>query len=908
MKIREKINLLAVLSVLVLPASLGITLFTVRDMAQQMQQMANAEDLISSATQLRLIAVETAMFHEARATDQWHKKIVGIQAELDLMRGDSDAERADFGRIRKNIKLAESIYPRLIMHSQAQRNELNSGGKGIDTAMEARTVNGLSVLTQEMMDAAKELITSNRTQVTRAMHMMQLSVAIVVLVMAILVTFFWRLIGNRVLRPLREIERGTRLIAGGDYKYRLNLPQNDEIGALSAAFDAMTANVQQTQDELELEVANTRRSEIALQEGAQYIQAILDNAVDGIITIDSHGMIQSVNRSVQHLFGYTTEEVIGQNIKMLMPEPYHTEHDGYLENYANTGIAKIIGSGREVEGRRKDGSNFPMDLAVSETIHNGQRLFVGLVRDISERRRNDQMKTEFVSTVSHELRTPLTSINGALGLLVAGALGEVPAKMLPMLSIANKNCQRLGRLIDDLLDMEKMAAGKISFDLEVQPLMPLIEQAIEGTQAYAEKFKVSYAVIESVEGVLARVDGGRLQQVLTNLLSNAAKFSLPGDQIKITVNVMDKMVRVSVTDHGAGIPKQFHSRIFQKFAQADSSDTRSKGGTGLGLAISKEMIERMNGVIGFSSEEGIGSCFYFDLPVWRERSPEAVSSLPSLTADTPRLLVVEDEPDIAKLMASMLQRAGYATDIAHDGKSANICLSQHTYVGMTLDLMLPDQSGLSLMRGIRAKTETAQLPIIVVSAFVNEGKLAVNDEVNDIDWIQKPFDENQLVRVVQNAIATRLSQTLRNTQGLSGATIGKYRVLHVENDDDFSSIIATLGQGVAEFSIARELHQATIKLTENIYDVVVLDVSLPDGSGWELLPLLRTLKPPPPVIVLSEVECTAEQRQAVHAVLIKSANTVDELLALLRKLAEQLSKPARRSQDWQKNPRVANTD
>ena len=161
---------------------------------------------------------------------------------------------------------------------------------------------------------------------------------------------------------------------------------------------------------------------------------------------------------------------------------------------------------------------------------------------------------------------------------------------------------------------------------------------------------------------------------------------------------------------------------------------------------------------------------------------------------------------------------------------------------------------------------------------------------------------------MQNVIALRLSQTLRAT--LEATTRGKFRVLHVENDDEFASTIARLGQDVAEFSIAPDLHQATIKLTENVYDVVVLDTALPDGSGWELLPLLSLLKPAPPVIVLSDqcsdAECTAEQRLAVHAVLIKSDDTIDELLTLLRKLTAQLSKPARRAQDWQTYPRKEN--
>ncbi len=242
---------------------------------------------------------------------------------------------------------------------------------------------------------------------------------------------------------------------------------------------------------------------------------------------------------------------------------------------------------------------------------------VGSLSDISERRRVDQMKTEFVSTVSHELRTPLTSISGSLSLISQGVLGDVPIKMQPMIDIAFKNSVRLSHIINDLLDMEKLVAGKMHFDFQVHELMPMIEHAMESIRSYGAQFKVSFTLAERVDKLAVRVDHERLQQVLSNLFSNAAKFSPVGGQVMVAVTLVGNAVRVSVSDQGAGIPEQFFDRIFQKFSQVDSSDTREKGGTGLGLAISKEMVERMNGQIGFTSELGQGSCFYFSLPQWK---------------------------------------------------------------------------------------------------------------------------------------------------------------------------------------------------------------------------------------------------------------------------------------------------
>lgn len=615
------------------------------------------------------------------------------------------------------------------------------------------------------------------------------------------------------------------------------------------------------------DISERKAAERVLQENAQHTQIILNNVIDGIITIDSSGIVQSFNLAAEGIFGYAANEIIGRNVNVLMPEPYHSEHDGYLESYHATGIQRVIGIGREVEGRRKDGSVFPIDLAVSRSTHHGQPLFIGLVRDITERKQMDLMKTEFVSTVSHELRTPLTSISGALGLIAGGALGELPEQAKLMLDIAYKNSKRLGLLINDLLDMEKLTAGKMHLDLQPQLLMPLVEQTLEDVRAYGEQYQVRFEVIERADDVQVRVDSGRLQQVLSNFLSNAAKFSPPGSQVEIAVRRRKNVVHVEVIDHGPGIPAEFRSRIFHKFSQADSSDTRQKGGTGLGLAISKELIERMNGLIGFDSEEGQGACFHFCMPVWQT---PVITQQPANTfiLGAYRLLVVEDDPDIAMLLSTMLNRAGYQVDVAANAETALNYLAQNDYAAMTLDLMLPGQSGVSLIRQIRSQTDTEQLPIIVVSAFTEDGKLAINGDFNAIDWIDKPFEEERLTAAVHRFLPTE--------------SICKPRVLHVEDDADLQHIVATIGRSIADFDIANSLAEARAKLALERYSLVVLDIGLPDGSGWELLVDLKQLDPEPPVIVLSGSEMTEQQRSSVQSALVKTRVPNQDLLDTLK--------------------------
>ncbi len=251
---------------------------------------------------------------------------------------------------------------------------------------------------------------------------------------------------------------------------------------------------------------------------------------------------------------------------------------------------------------------------------------VGINLDITELRRLERVKSEFVSTVSHELRTPLTSIRGSLGLVINDAAGEVTASAKALLRVAERNAARLGSLIEDLLDAERLGGGKLRFALEEQRLRPLIQQALDANTPYAVQHRVTFELSDTATGVTARVDGQRILQVMTNLLSNAVKFSPPGGRVSVSIaQLVPGRISVSVRDQGPGVKPEFQTRLFNMFSQGDASDSRPKGGAGLGLALSKALVEHMGGTIGFVSHEGRGTTFFFELP-----ASSALFSAPSV--------------------------------------------------------------------------------------------------------------------------------------------------------------------------------------------------------------------------------------------------------------------------------------
>lgn len=601
---------------------------------------------------------------------------------------------------------------------------------------------------------------------------------------------------------------------------------------------------------------------------AERARSAFESAGDAMITLNPSGSIETVNAAAESLFGYSAAELDRRDVSLLLD--LADDSDGvFVKRLGASRTALAGGVVREVTGRRRDGSPFPADVALGVmNLPTGPHV-VAVVRDISERRKIEEMKEEFVSTVSHELRTPLTSIAGSLGLLAGGAAGPLPEKAGRLVGIAHANSQRLVRLINDILDIEKIESGKLTLNLGVVDLGEIAGRSVEVMRGLADDLGVEIT-LEPGPAAPVRGDADRLIQVVTNLLSNACKFSPTGGQVTVAVDPNARVARLSVRDEGPGIPEAFRTRIFSKFAQADGSGTRAKGGTGLGLAIAREITERHGGRLWFDSPPGGGATFHLELPL-----SSADAGVPQ---DGPRLLICEDDALAGEMLREMLHADGFAADVVGTGDQTLRAARTGWYSAVLVDLQLPDMDGVALIRALREDETTRHLPVAVVSGNVADGQER-GGALEVVDWLAKPFDQARL-RSAVNAILKRRSD--------------RPVVLHVDDDRDTLEVTASALGELADIMTADNLSAARAALRERRPDLIILDLGLPDGSGLELLPDVdAAYGSTVPVVVYSAQEMDADLANRVDAVLVKSRTSLAGLTRMVRDLT---SKSEERSQ------------
>lgn len=624
-----------------------------------------------------------------------------------------------------------------------------------------------------------------------------------------------------------------------------------------------------------------------LRESRARLQAVIDGIDYAIFAADADGILRLVNRGTERILGYSVADLVGRPVTEMagrFADPGElrarasrlSKHYGRMVNDMELISLPLPDDGpfgQEWSHTRPDGSAITLAFSVYALKDDDGHPsgIVALARDVTQLKALERMKSEFISTVSHELRTPLTSIRGALSLVSGGAAGEMPEGMREMIAIAYRNSERLVHIINDILDIDKIESGQMNLFRKPLELTGFLKSALETNRPYGDKYGVRFAPGSLPGDAWVMADPDRLMQVMSNLLSNAAKFSPAASEVVVSAEPCGRGFRISVRDQGPGISESFHDRVFEKFAQAEGTDSRRHEGTGLGLNITRKLVEAMGGAIGFETKIGKGTTFWFEMPSASVVPPEPRGAPVAASAD--RVLICEDDPDVGSLLRVLLERAGLRADVERTLAGAKRRLREGNYAAMTLDLILPDGSGLTWLKDLRHDPATRELPVIVVSARAEEGRRELNgDAIGIIDWIAKPIDEARLAAALKTA--------------LRGG--GRPRILHVEDDADFRRILANSLRGEAEWSGAATLREAETLINGGRFDLVVLDIDLPDGSGLDLLERLKNAPGGPvPVLILSASETDNGVRQRVEAALVKSRlseeRIVQTILAQIRK-------------------------
>ncbi len=590
------------------------------------------------------------------------------------------------------------------------------------------------------------------------------------------------------------------------------------------------------------------------KENQRLAQLVLYSA-DAIISLTTAAIISSWNKGAERLYGWTASQAIGKEYSMLLPPDKADEALTLIHSLAQQGWIENF----ETMHVRNDGKHVYLSQSWSAIYDNPGKLVAISIssRDISEKKEAEKRVSEFYSMVSHELRTPLTAIRASLGLMEGGLAGKLPPKAEGLVQVGRKESDRLIRLINDILDIRKIEAGKFELKLSSWPAHELIEVTIEAIKSMAVTNKVQIKTEENFSGDI-RCDRDRFIQVLTNLLSNAIKFSPSGGKIVVaTKPVRNSSLKISISDQGHGIAQEQREKLFEKFQQLDSSDSRLKGGTGLGLALSKEIVEKHKGRMGFESSVGKGSTFWFEIPLANESLDVSADREPP--AKVSDVLFVQDNEAASQLLTETLLSDGFAVNRATSLTEAQDFLSKSIPDAILLDIQLPDGNILDFTHNLKQKADMKNIPVVILAGSRPEragfGKPMI------VEWITKPCDE------------IRLEMALKLALQRSIATV---TVLVIEDESTTEEVIferlKTLGFNA---HYAPHGESAVHYLRSSNPDLVVIDFGIPNSEALAVAPAARQLPvKASPIIIYSNRNLTIEDKERLTKGLTKHLTKV----------------------------------
>ena len=623
----------------------------------------------------------------------------------------------------------------------------NVGGQAIGLHLTAKPV-----LVQEPLDALLKNVAS-------------MSGAIFIL--SLLGSFFLSRSQTRKLARLRGEAGLIRQFNVHDVSFTSS--GRDEVDDLADTFTALVDELQGAYRQLEV------HSQQEIERRDRDYQAIINNSAEGIITLSSAGIIETFNPSAERIFGHMADAMVGQNVSVLMPKGERTAHDKYLQN-SKLYAPRIINRSRDLMGLRKDGSIFPLELNVSGMDVDGTQKYIGILRDISERKEFESRinaarveaeqanlaKSQFLSSMSHELRTPLNGILGFSQILQMGVGGTLNDSQAESVGHILKSGEHLLGLIEQVLNLAKIESGNLTVSIDSIDVAPLMGHMIAMAEALAEKREITVKYdFPSDEEVFVRADNTRLQQVLLNLLSNAIKYNHQGGDVQVSCYGNGDVFRFEVKDTGPGIAIDKFDEVFSPFNRLGQESGEVEG-TGIGLTITRELVKLMDGDIGFDSILGEGSKFWVDIPLVTGQDTQRLAveraqgeSLVSNTApaDRYKLLYVEDNPANIQLMEMVIKRNERVDMVTANSAEIGLTMAEAEVPTMILmDINLPGMSGLEAMKELKSNPATSAIPVIAVSANAMDHDVKSALASGFDHYLTKPLDIQKALKLISELL------------------------------------------------------------------------------------------------------------------------------------------------------------
>jgi PAS domain S-box-containing protein len=668
-----------------------------------------------------------------------------------------------------------------------------------------------------------------------------------------------------ILDPLTELTESAHRIETGDFSAAHQTLRADEIGVLINSFAKMVQSLQLRERELASALNDSRELASVTAESRRRVEAAhtdllatLETVPAALMIFNTDGSVRLRNRAATDVMGIEPQNSelrrnYWDRFKRIAKDGSSIPRQQWISSRALRG--EII-KNEELEIHHPDGRVFPI-LASGAPLRNELGHVAGAIvafQDIARMREVDRMKDEFVSIVSHELRTPLTSIRGSVQLVLDEPQAVPDPEHRMLLQIALNNCERLVRIINDILDVSKIESGNLTLRKKAAHVAELVRMSVDVVATPARNARVTLAANIPANIRPVMVDPDRIVQALVNLLSNAVKFAPQDSTVTISVTGSEHMVTIAVADQGEGIAPENLNRLFQKFQQVDSSSSRRKGGTGLGLAITKALVEQHGGRIFVDSEVNKGTRFSFTLPTASDAeaaqvAPVVIDKHGAALLVARRVLVVDDDDDFRHLMKTQLSNAGYTVLDARDAASALHIARTSLPDVITVDLLMPGIDGWSFIDKLRQEPALANIPIVVVS-----GAAAAKGDTRlplDVSVIAKGEGHERLLREISLALA-----------GRRGASI-----LVAEDDADLRGVLtASLTRNGHRVIPARDGAEALAAIEREQVDLLVLDLVMPNIDGFEVLAKLKDLRGGTtiPVIVVTGTDRSSTELQALR--------------------------------------------